>query len=75
MVHSAERKQQLALPAGVSAGLAAMVAHPMYAEAANLSPSLKNLIGSLVAGGAVLAAIVGAVSAVSSFDPVARKNR
>lgn len=71
---SAERKQQVALPAAVSAGLIAMMASPLYAEAA-VSPSLKNLLGSLVAGGVVLAGIVTAVSGVASFDPVARKDK
>jgi hypothetical protein len=36
----------------------------MAAEAA-VTPSLNNLLGSVVAGGLLLAAIVGAVSAVS----------
>ena len=34
--------------------------------------SLKNLLGSVVAGGAVLGAIVLAIGGISSFDPVAR---
>ena len=68
---SAERKE-LAVPAAVSAGLIAMMANPLYAEAA-VSPSLKNLLGSLIAGGVVLTGIVVAVSGVASFDPVNRK--
>ena len=71
---SAERKQQLALPAAVSAGLMAMMVSPLYAEA-SVSPSLKNLLFSLIAGGVVLTGIVVAVSGVASFDPVARKNK
>ena len=67
---SAERKQ-IALPAGVSAGLVAMLSHPLVAEA-GVTPSLKNLLNSLIAGGVVLALIVAAVSGVAAFDPVAR---
>jgi len=56
---------------GVAAGVAAMMADPLVAEAA-VTPSLRNLLGSVVAGGAVLGGIVFAISAISSFDPVAR---
>ena len=62
------------LPAAVSTGLIAMMASPLTAEAA-VSPSLKNLLFSLIAGGVVLVGIVVAVSGVASFDPVARKNK
>ena len=48
-----------------------MMADPLVAEAA-VTPSLRNLLGSVVAGGAVLGGIVFAISAISSFDPVAR---
>ena len=74
MLRSAERKQQVALPVAVSAGLISMMASPLYAEAA-VSPSLKNLLFSLIAGGVVLVGIVTAVSGVASFDPVARKDK
>ena len=49
-----------------------MMMNPLVAEAA-VTPSLKNLLNSLVAGGVVLGTIAVAVSAVSSFDPVNRK--
>ena len=49
-----------------------MMAHPRAAEATSVTPSLRNLLGSVAAGGAVLAAIFFAVSAIASFDPVAR---
>jgi hypothetical protein len=49
-----------------------MAANPLVAEAAAVTPSLKNFLYSLVAGGAVLAAIAGAITAVSNFDPVKR---
>ena len=72
-IRSAERKALLpALPAGVVVGLAAIMSNPLYAEAA-VSPSLKNLLNSVVAGGFVFVAIFGAVAGVASFDPVARK--
>lgn len=58
--------------AGISAGVAAMLANPLVAEAA-VTPSLKNLLNSVVAGGVVLGLIAAAVTAVSSFDPVSRK--
>lgn len=48
------------------------MANPLVAEAA-VTPSLKNLLNSVIAGGVVLGAIAGAVSAVSAFDPVNRK--
>lgn len=65
-------KKELALPAGVTAGLVAMMAHPLYAEA-SVTPSLKNLLNSVVAGALVLGLILGAVTVVSNFDPVSRK--
>ena len=71
--HSAERKQlSLEIPAGVTAAAGAMLASPLAASA-EVTPSLKNLINSVVAGGVVLVAIVVAVTAVSGFDPVTRK--
>merc|ERR1711959_728607 len=39
---------------------------------AEVTPSLKNLLNSVLAGGVVLAAIAAAVSAVANFDPVNR---
>ncbi|KAK9275936.1 hypothetical protein L1049_023210 [Liquidambar formosana] len=54
-----------------AAALTASMVIPEAAEAA-VSPSLKNFLLSIVAGGVVLAAIVGAVIGVSNFDPVKR---
>lgn len=48
------------------------MANPLVAEAA-VTPSLRNFLYSLLAGGTVLAAIAGAVTAVSNFDPVNRE--
>ncbi|KAK5773198.1 uncharacterized protein LOC108463015 [Gossypium arboreum] len=46
---------------------------PEVAQAADgVTPSLKNFLLSIVAGGVVLVAIVGAVIGVSNFDPVKR---
>ncbi|GAV84368.1 PsbX domain-containing protein [Cephalotus follicularis] len=57
-----------------AAALTASMVIPEVAEAADsgLSPSLKNFLLSIVAGGVVLVAIVGAVVGVSNFDPVKR---
>ncbi len=58
-------------------GLALLAAAvvPELAEAAQpgISPSLKNLLLSVVAGGVVLAVLTIAVAGVSTFDPVKRK--
>ncbi|KAL3622869.1 hypothetical protein CASFOL_033284 [Castilleja foliolosa] len=56
-----------------AAALTASMVVPDVAEAASsVSPSLKNFLLSIGAGGAVLTAIVGAVVGVSNFDPVKR---
>ena len=52
--------------------LTASMMTPDVAEAAKLAPSLKNFLLSIVAGGAVLGALFGAVIAVANFDPVKR---
>ncbi|KAI4344580.1 hypothetical protein L6164_011788 [Bauhinia variegata] len=54
-----------------AAALTASMMVPDVAEAA-VSPSLKNFLLSIVAGGVVLAAILGAVIGVANFDPVKR---
>ncbi|CAN4096495.1 unnamed protein product [Withania somnifera] len=60
--------------AGLSAGvLTASMVVPDVAQAADgVSPSLKNFLLSIVSGGVVAAAIIGAVIGVSNFDPVKR---
>lgn len=57
-----------------AAALTASMMIPEVAEAAGpgISPSLKNLLLSIAAGGVVLVAIIGAVIGVSNFDPVKR---
>ncbi|KAL6649911.1 hypothetical protein ACP70R_014135 [Stipagrostis hirtigluma subsp. patula] len=72
---SAQQKQpQPAKEWAAAAAVAAALVLPEVAEAASpgLSPSLKNFLLSIVSGGVVLVAIVGAVVAVSNFDPVKR---
>lgn len=59
-------KPQEKIAAGIIAGSAAMMASPLVAEAA-VTPSLQNLLNSLVAGGLVAAAIAGAVVGVANF--------
>ncbi|MCE3049906.1 hypothetical protein HAX54_046101 [Datura stramonium] len=60
--------------AGLTASvLTASMVVPDVAQAADgLSPSLKNFLLSIVSGGVVLIAIIGAVIGVSNFDPVKR---
>lgn len=56
-----------------AAALTASVVIPEVAEAASgVSPSLKNFLLSIAAGGVVLVVLVGAVIGVSNFDPVKR---
>lgn len=52
-----------------AAALTASMMTPDVAKAAELAPSLKNFLLSIVAGGAVLGALFGAVIAVANFDP------
>jgi hypothetical protein len=56
-------------------GLVLATVVPEIAEAASpgVSPSLKNLLLSVVAGGVVLGGIGIVVAGVSTFDPVKRK--
>jgi len=75
----AVRKQQVVasskaekMTAAVTAASAAALANPLVAEAA-MTPSLKNTLLSVVAGGIVLAAIGVAVVGVSTFDKIGRK--
>ncbi|CAN4096496.1 unnamed protein product [Withania somnifera] len=60
--------------AGLSAGvLTASMVVPDVAQAVDgVSPSLKNFLLSIVSGGVVVGAIIGAVVGVSNFDPVKR---
>ncbi len=57
-----------------ASALTASMVIPEVAQAAgnDFSPSLKNFLLSIVAGGVVLVAILGAVIGVSNFDPVKR---
>ncbi|KAM7257968.1 hypothetical protein ACFE04_013709 [Oxalis oulophora] len=68
---SASMKEKIV--SGLTAGaLTASMVMPDVAQAAELSPSLKNFLGSIVAGGVVLTAIIVAIIGVSNFDPVKR---
>ncbi|KAK4769413.1 hypothetical protein SAY86_027563 [Trapa natans] len=57
-----------------AAALTASMMIPEVAEAADsgVSPSLNNFLLSIVAGGVVVGAILGAVIGVANFDPVKR---
>ncbi|KAL6649398.1 hypothetical protein ACP70R_013622 [Stipagrostis hirtigluma subsp. patula] len=74
VVRAQQQQQQPAKEWAAAAAVAAALVLPEVAEAAQpgLSPSLKNFLLSIVSGGVVLVAIVGAVVAVSNFDPVKR---
>ena len=56
-----------------AAALTAYMMIPEVAQAADgFTPSLKNFLFSIAAGGVVLTALVGAVIGVANFDPVKR---
>ncbi|KAM7507435.1 hypothetical protein LguiA_017888 [Lonicera macranthoides] len=50
----------------------ALIPEAAVAADSGLSPSLKNFLLSIVAGGFVALALAGAVIAVANFDPVKR---
>ncbi|XP_075494857.1 uncharacterized protein LOC142532442 [Primulina tabacum] len=65
--------REKSVAAVTSAALMAALVVPEVASAADsFSPSLKNFLLSIGAGGFVLFAIIGAVIGVSNFDPVKR---
>ncbi|XP_073315817.1 uncharacterized protein [Primulina huaijiensis] len=65
--------KEKSVAAVTSAALMAAMMVPEVASAADsFSPSLKNFLLSIGAGGFVLFAIIGAVIGVSNFDPVKR---
>jgi len=74
VVRASSSAQSPAKEWAAAAAVAAALVLPEVAEAAQpgISPSLKNFLLSIVSGGVVLVAIVGAVVAVSNFDPVKR---
>ncbi|XVF88868.1 hypothetical protein PTKIN_Ptkin19aG0085200 [Pterospermum kingtungense] len=56
-----------------AAALTSSMVIPEVAQAADgVTPSLKNFLLSIAAGGVVLAALAGAVIGVANFDPVKR---
>ncbi|KAK8509116.1 hypothetical protein V6N13_062168 [Hibiscus sabdariffa] len=56
-----------------AAALTTSMVIPEVAQAADgVTPSLKNFLLSIAAGGVVAVAIIGAVIGVSNFDPVKR---
>lgn len=64
-------RTQEKLQASVTAATAAMLASPLAAQA-EVTPSLKNLLYSVVAGGIIAFGILGAIALVANFDPVSR---
>ncbi|KAG6541025.1 hypothetical protein Mapa_017598 [Marchantia paleacea] len=75
VVMSAAPQKEQNMAGLTSVALLAAAIIPEIAEAAQpgISPSLKNLLLSVVAGGVVLSAIGVAVAGVSTFDPVKRR--
>ncbi|KAJ7548340.1 hypothetical protein O6H91_07G007700 [Diphasiastrum complanatum] len=75
VVVSASHKKELDVTGPTTMALMAALVIPEIAEAAQpgISPSLKNLLLSVVAGGVVALVIGVAVAGVSVFDPVKRK--
>ena len=71
LLHCSAEKRQAALSAAVVTSVGAAMANPLLAEAA-VTPTLKNLVSSVIAGAIVLGLIAVAVTAVSNFDPVRR---
>ncbi|KAK3245289.1 hypothetical protein CYMTET_45133 [Cymbomonas tetramitiformis] len=67
-----ENKAAKAVSAGVSAGVLLMATYPEIAQAAEVTPSLKNLLLSVLAGAGVLGGIGIAVIGVSQFDKIRR---
>lgn len=65
------QQRQLQLPVALTTGLAAALANPLVAEA-DVTPSLKNLLYSVVAGGTIAVIIAAAVTGVSNFDKTKR---
>ncbi|MCO5575977.1 hypothetical protein L7F22_029784 [Adiantum nelumboides] len=73
LIADGKKEISIAAPAALAVLAAAIIPDMAEAVAPGVSPSLKNLLLSVVAGGVVLVAIGGAVAAVSTFDPVKRK--
>lgn len=73
-MHASQSKKEQSLAGLTSLVLASAMVIPEIAEAAgsDVSPSLKNFLLSIAAGGVVATLIAGAVIGVSNFDPVKR---
>ncbi|EPS68001.1 hypothetical protein M569_06776 [Genlisea aurea] len=66
-------KEKAVVGRATAAAIAVSMAIPEMAQAADsLTPSLKNFLLSIGAGGVVVGVIAGAVIAVANFDPVKR---
>lgn len=74
VMHASQSKKEQSLAGLTSLVLASTMVIPEIAEAAGsgVSPSLKNFLLSIAAGGVVATLIAGAVVGVSNFDPVKR---
>ena len=61
------------LAPAVATSLVASLASPELASATTLTPTVQALLNSVVAGGVVVGLVLGAVTLVAGFDPIARK--
>ncbi|KFK24280.1 hypothetical protein AALP_AAs47157U000300 [Arabis alpina] len=73
-VKASKLQMEKAVSGLAAAAYSISMAIPEVAEAAGggVSPSLKNFLLSIAAGGVVLTVIIGVVVGVSNFDPVKR---
>ena len=73
-MNASNLKMEKAVSGLAAAALTVSMVIPEVAEAAGsgISPSLKNILLSIAAGGVVLTVIIGVVVGVSNFDPVKR---
>ncbi|KAK8550332.1 hypothetical protein V6N13_118849 [Hibiscus sabdariffa] len=72
-VKTAASLKEKAVSGLTAAAITTYMVIPEVAQAADgVTPSLKNFLLSIGAGGVVLVAIIGAVIGVSNFDPVKR---
>ncbi|GMI92675.1 photosystem II subunit X [Hibiscus trionum] len=72
-VKAAASLKEKAVTGLTAAAITASMVIPEVAQAADgVTPSLKNFLLSITAGGVVVVAIIGVVIGVSNFDPVKR---
>merc|ERR1712187_652417 len=73
LIMKAERNIDSDVRKAMTVAAGVLAHHPAAHAVTEMTPSLRNLLGSFVAGGFVLALIAGVIIAVSGFDPVTRE--